>query len=110
MLTLVRSPSGGQEGGHPPRKIPVLSLLPAESARLRATLRNLRQAYGGWDVLAAVMGVYRKSIEKVARGARPGSPGMLLRAARAAGCSVERLLAPLSSVDACPACGRKGGA
>ncbi|TKD10457.1 transcriptional regulator [Polyangium fumosum] len=107
MLTVVRSPSGGQEGGRPPRKLPVLSLLPAEAARLRATLRNLRRAYGGWDVLASVMGVYRKTIEKIARGAAPGSPGMLLRAARAAGVSVERLLAPLSSADVCPTCGAR---
>jgi hypothetical protein len=55
-----------------------------------------------------VMGVSVDGIEGVANGRHPGSPGMLLRAARAACTSVDRLLAPLASADVCPTCGRKG--
>ena len=110
-LTLVRPSREGQDGGRlPKRPRPVLTLLPAETARLRATLKNLRRAYGTWLCLAEVMGVGRNTLVHVAAGTKKGSPGLLLRAARAAGMSIEALLAPLSEAGTCPACGRKGGA
>lgn len=84
MLTVVRSPSGGQDGGRPRRRYPALSLSPAESARLRATLGNLHRAYGAWSCLAEVMGVSVATLSNVSIGRDPGSPGLLLRAARAA--------------------------
>lgn len=115
MLTLVRPSPEGQEGGSlpskPRRKVPVLSLLPAERARLRALLKTLRRAYGTWACLAEVMGVRRVTLKMIAGGHCAGSPGTLLRAARAANTTIDRILAPLSSADVCPTCGqRKGGA
>lgn len=115
MLTLVRPSPEGQDGGDPPvkrrRRALALSLTPAESARLRATLKNLKRAYGSYACLAEVMGVSKDALYGAASGNKPGSPALLLLAARAAGTTIEALLAPLGSVEICLVCGAgKGGA
>lgn len=110
-LVIVR-PSGGQESTDPPkrRRCPVLSLTAEEASRLRAVLVHLRAQYGSLGCLAAVMGVSPDTLTDVLRRRSPGSPGLLLRAARAAGTTVDRIVAPLASVDVCPHCGARKGA
>src|SRR5262245_26730600 len=102
MLTLVHPAPRGQ-GTDLPRKRgyrtrrPILT--PEQEARIRAVLQNLRRAYGGWDVLAEVMGYCRGTVKDAGIGHHNISPGILVRAARAAGTTVEALLAPLSPAD-----------
>ncbi|WP_438035460.1 transcriptional regulator [Sorangium sp. So ce204] len=109
MLTVVRSPSGEQEGrGAPKRRRPCVtrSLSDVERMRLRAALRNLRALYGTWACLAEVMGMPTRSIRAIASGQYGGSPGTAMRAARAAGTTIERLLGRPVAADRCPHCGR----
>ncbi|WP_437686436.1 transcriptional regulator [Sorangium sp. So ce176] len=112
MLTVVRSPSGEQEGEGAParrrRSIPCLSLTPTQRKRLRAALRNLRSAYGSWSCVAEVMGLSVVAVESIANGRAPGSPATAQRAAKAAGVTVEQLLGGLVAADRCPSCGRSG--
>ncbi|WP_437958405.1 helix-turn-helix transcriptional regulator [Sorangium sp. So ce119] len=112
MLTVVRSPSGEQEGERAPkrRRRPAScnSLTPTQRKRLRAALKNLRTAYGSWSCLAEVMGVSVACLEGIARGRDHGSPGTAQRAAKAAGITVEQLLGGLAAADRCPTCGRSG--
>ncbi|EYF05802.1 transcriptional regulator [Chondromyces apiculatus] len=72
--------------------------------RLRAALRNLRALYGSWNCLAEVMGVNPRSLTTIVSG-KPTSPGMAVRAARAAGTTVEALLGDLKVAASCPHCG-----
>ncbi|EYF06017.1 Hypothetical protein CAP_2477 [Chondromyces apiculatus DSM 436] len=72
--------------------------------RLRAALRNLRALYGSYGALAEVMGVSPSSLANIVSG-RPASPGMAVRAARAAGTTVEALLGDLKVAASCPHCG-----
>ncbi|WP_437900618.1 transcriptional regulator [Sorangium sp. So ce124] len=110
MLTVVRSPSGEQEGeGAPARRRRLCvtrSLSDVERMRLRAALRNLRALYGTWACLAEVMGMPTRSIRAIASGKYAGSPGTAMRAARAAGTTIERLLGRPVAADRCPHCGR----
>ncbi|WP_437294753.1 transcriptional regulator [Sorangium sp. So ce426] len=71
-------------------------------------MRHLRAAYGSWSCLAAVMGMAEVSIEGIANGRYNGSPATALRAAKAAGVTVEQLLGDLAPVHRCPTCGRTG--
>ncbi|EYF02033.1 transcriptional regulator [Chondromyces apiculatus] len=72
--------------------------------RLRAALRNLRALYGSWDCLAEVMGVSPGTLASIVSG-KDSSPGMAVRAARAAGTTVEALLGDLKVAASCPHCG-----
>lgn len=109
MLTLVQPPPGGQ-GGAPSKRRRRLcvtrSLSDVERMRLRAALRNLRGLYGTWACLAEVMGMQPRTIRAIASGKYAGSPGTAMRAARAAGTTIERLLGRPVAADRCPHCGR----
>jgi hypothetical protein len=48
------------------------------------------------------------AVESIANGRANGSPATALRAAKAAGVSVDQLLGGLASVQRCPQCGRSG--
>ncbi len=110
MLRLVHPALEGQ-GTRPSkgrRRPDCLSLTPDETRHLRAALVNLRRAYGSWSCLAEVMGVSVATLT----GARynPVSPGLALRAARAAGMHLETLLSgALSAAGRCTACGSRVG-
>lgn len=112
MLRLVKPPTEG-EGARPSRgrrRVTIYSLTSDESRHLRTALQNLRWAYGSWSCLAAVMDVSAKVLSLVASGRRPGSPGLALRAAQAAGMHVETLLTgTLTSAGRCPTCGSRVG-
>ncbi len=113
MLSIVKAPQEGQEkrASKPKRATsPALSLTPQESNRVRAAIRTLKRAYGGYDVLAAVMGVKAITLESIIWRRSPGSYGIAVLLARAAGVSVESLLSPLASVEVCPTCGARKGA
>ncbi|CAN97897.1 hypothetical protein predicted by Glimmer/Critica [Sorangium cellulosum So ce56] len=104
-------PDGGQGEGAPKRRRRVsacLSLTPTQRKRLRAALRHLRAAYGSWSCLADVMDMSVIAVESIANGRANGSPATALRAAKAAGVSVDQLLGELASVQRCPTCGRSG--
>lgn len=104
-------PDGGQGEGAPARRrrvSPCLSLTPTQRKRLRAALRSLRSAYGSWSCLAEVMDMSVIAVESIANGRANGSPATALRAAKAAGVTVEQLLDGLAVVHRCPTCGRSG--
>jgi hypothetical protein len=77
--------------------------------RLRAALRNLRALYGSWPCLAEAMGVPAKSIMNIACGDKNPSAGMARRAAKAAGKSLDALLAGITDATKCPTCGAVRG-
>ena|SRR5436190_9427840 len=85
------------------------SLTDTEAMRLRAAVRNLRGLYGSLRCLAEVMGVSQKTLSNFLYGMTDGSPGLAMRAARAAGTPVETLLGSLASVHHCPHCGASWG-
>jgi hypothetical protein len=106
MLRLVRPNDGGQEK-RPRRSPSTLTLTDAEKRQLRIVLKNLHGQYGSWPCLADVMGVDRCTLISIASGRKRGSPGILLRAARASGLPLERILSTeLSIAGKCPHCGR----
>lgn len=114
MLTLVRSPSGGQESTRPSyrRRYPSIApkLTRAQQERVRALLRNLRSAYGSWSCLAVVMGSTAGSLAATASNPVRASLPLIHRLANAAGMTVEAVLATgLASVDTCPTCGARKG-
>ncbi|MDC3962542.1 hypothetical protein [Polyangium jinanense] len=75
---------------------------------MRAAERNIARAYGGRDVLAAVMGVGRHTLQKIRH---ESSYGVAVLLARAGGIPVEQVLTGRPHVaGACALCGRKGGA
>ena len=107
MLRLVH-PAPAGKGTRPSSRRLSSALFPTadERTRIKAALTNLRRAYGGWDVLAAVMRVGVKTIE----GARAGkSYAVAVLAARAAGVTVEEILSPgVRDARCCALGGRKG--
>jgi transcriptional regulator with XRE-family HTH domain len=48
------------------------------------------------------------ALESIANGRANGSPATALRAAKAAGVTIEQLLGDLAPVHRCPTCGRSG--
>ncbi|WP_437977961.1 hypothetical protein WMF11_15095 [Sorangium sp. So ce295] len=48
------------------------------------------------------------AVESIANGRANGSPATALRAAKAAGVTVDQLLGDLAPVHRCSACGRSG--
>jgi CI repressor-like protein len=75
----------------------------------RNALRFLRARMGGEANLASALKVSRKTLDTVcAKGGRP-SAGLVIRAARVAGASVEELLSGhFPAPGVCPYCGRAG--
>ena len=109
MSVIQLRPRGGQGIVLPAARRASIILTDTEQMRLRAALRNLRALYGSYACLAEVMGVSPKSLANVASGRR-SSPGMAVRAAKAAGVTVERLLGAPVSADRCAHCGALKGA
>jgi hypothetical protein len=96
MLKLIRPDDPGQKTRRPRRSQSTLSLTEAETRQLRLVLKTLHGQYGSWPCLAEVLGVDPKTVNSIATGRKRGSPGILLRAARAAGLPLERILIQLS--------------
>jgi hypothetical protein len=107
MTVIPLRPRGGQGTALPAARRSSVILTDTEQMRLRAALRNLRALYGTWACLAEVMGVSAKTLANIVSGRR-SSPGMAVRAARAAGSTVDRILGAPCSADRCPRCGRSG--
>ncbi|WP_437909926.1 transcriptional regulator [Sorangium sp. So ce327] len=74
--------------------------------RLRAALRHMRGLFGSWACLAAAMGVPKTTLTNFVYGATRSTHGLALKAARAAGTTIERLLGRPVAADRCPHCGR----
>src|SRR5262245_29453622 len=93
MLRIVHPPRGGKEPVHSKKgRSPSLMLTDAESLRLRAAVKHLHGLFGSWACLADAMGVKPATLHKIA-GGRRGSAAIVLAASRAAGMTVERMLA-----------------
>jgi hypothetical protein len=107
MTVIPLRPRAGQGTALPAARRASIILTDTEQMRLRAALRNLRALYGSWECLAEVMGVNPKTLANVASGRR-SSPRMAVRAARAAGSTVDRILGGIAVADRCPSCGRSG--
>lgn len=104
MLRLVPPAGSGQEPRSPHKPRPRLT--EAENARLRVVLRNLRRAYGTWQVLANIMGAGPKGLQSIAAGRYRGSHAIAVFAARAAGLPLEEVLTGgLALAKHCPLCG-----
>ena len=115
MLRVVPPPPPAGQGTDPPKRrgarSAALSLTPDETRAFRAALRNIARAFGGFPVLAGVVGVPVATLYHAL--GRSTSAALALRIARAAGLHVEALLTPtLSTVGRCNACGSRiaGGA
>ncbi|WP_437961177.1 hypothetical protein WME76_17115 [Sorangium sp. So ce119] len=54
------------------------------------------------------MGISRSTLRNIVKGHDGGSLAMAIRAAKAAGVPVEKLLGDLAAADRCPTCGRSG--
>ena len=73
---------------------------------MRAALKNLRFRYGGWNVLAGVMGIHVGALSKIAHRHWPVTAEVLLRACKAGGLSVDAMLnESLSDTGRCRSCG-----
>lgn len=112
MLHVVQALNEGQEKRARKYKPRNPAFLPTseESARIRAAIRNLSRAYGGRDVLAAVLNVRQHLLTEVVCRKSRGSYALAILLSRAAGISLEALLSPLKSVEICPTCGARKGA
>lgn len=109
MLRLVHPRKEGQVSARKIKKSASLFPTAEEADRIRATIRTLRVAFGGWDVLAEVTGVKQTTLEMIAHRRSPGSYGVAIALARAAGIPVEQILRPgVQEAGKCPVCGRKG--
>jgi hypothetical protein len=83
---------------------------PGKGPLLVANPAHLRALYGGWDVLASVMGVSVKTLGHVVAGRRHPGAGLARKAAMAAGKSLDTLLAGPVDASKCPTCGAVRGA
>lgn len=113
MLRLVHPAPSGQ-GIDPPKRrrgpSPVLSLTAEEAQHFRAALRNAARAYGSWACLASAIGVPVASLTQAIGKRRRPSGVLVIRAAKAAGMSVEAMLSgSLSPAGRCQACGSRVG-
>ncbi|MFT3768508.1 MAG: hypothetical protein QM820_23930 [Minicystis sp.] len=74
-----------------------------EARHVRASIRNTARAYGGYGVLAAVIGCTVGALNQP----RPGL-ALAVRVAQAAGVSVEAMLSgALTAAGRCPTCGHR---
>lgn len=106
MLRLVHPAPKGQVSSRPKgARSPALTPTKEEQARIHAAIKNVARAYGGRDVLAAVMGTSLSSL--VIRTNR--SYGFAYRLAQAARIPLEQLLSGKPhEAGSCALCGRKG--
>jgi hypothetical protein len=113
-MHIVRAPAPPGQGGDPPKKKqhkgPPRSLTDGEAMRLAAALRHLRALYGGWDVLASVMGVSPAGLSAVSRGRHRPGLNLARKAALAAGKSLETMISGPVDASKCPTCGAVRGA
>lgn len=109
MLRLVHPADAGKEPVHPKKGVrsAALRLSDVEAMRLRAALKNLKALHGTWPKLAAAMEVKPDLLHAIIGGRLHPSPAVALATARAAGATVDALLAAPGSV--CPHCGAKRG-
>ena len=113
MLRLVHPATEGQDP--PPRrrkghKPAALSLTADEARHTRAALKNAARAFGGFDVLATVMGVPVETLYGANVASRPISGTFAIRIAHAAGVSVEAMLSgALNAAGRCSTCGHRAG-
>jgi hypothetical protein len=107
MLRLVHPSPKGKVSARPTRHhAAALTPTHEERQRIYAAARNLARAYGGYDVLATVVGVPVGTLYHVRRDA---SYAMAVVIARAARVPVEQLLSGQPHVaGSCALCGRKG--
>lgn len=111
MLRLVHPPDGGKESIHPKGKRRMApAFTDTEAMRFRAALRNLRALYGSWPCLADVMGVHPDTLRTIAYGRKRPSAAIGIAAARAAGETLDRMIAPPFNAAACPHCGARRSA
>ena len=84
-----------------------MSLTDEEAQHFRAALRNTARAYGGFPVLAEVIGVPVATLYQTVNKKRRRPSGILaIRLAKAAGMSVEAILTgKLTPAGRCAACG-----
>jgi RNA polymerase sigma-70 factor, ECF subfamily len=75
--------------------------------RLRAALRNLRSLYGTWGRLAVAMDVPHGTLIAFACGKNGASHGLVVKAAKAAGVTIDRLIGAPIAADRCPTCGAR---
>jgi hypothetical protein len=114
MLRLAHPAREGQ-GTDPPtrrkgRKPASLSLTRDEVRRVRIALRNTARAYGGFDVLAQVMGVTTRNLYRANSPTSNPSGTFAIRLARAAGVAVEGMLdGTLNDAGRCRWCRTKLG-
>ena len=111
-MHIVRAPAPPGQGGDPPKKQhkgPPRSLTDGEAMRLAAALRHLRALYGGWDVLAAVMGANPGALSAVSRGRHRPGLNLARKAALAAGKSLETMISGPTDASKCPLCGAAQG-
>ena len=109
MLRIVHPAREGQ-GTRPPkgRRSAALSLTAEDAQHFRAAIRNTARAYGGMDVLAAVVGAPVSTFRKALNKRRRPSAILALRVAQAAGMSVEAILSgQLTDAGRCAACGSR---
>ena len=105
MLRIVHPAREGQ-GTRPPRRPSPNALTHDERRNLCQALKNLRLRFGSWSCLAEVMDISEATLSSAATGRGRGSPGLALRAARAAGSTVEAILSgKLTPAGSCPLCG-----
>jgi len=113
MLRIVHPRPPGQ-GTDPPRRrrgpSPVLSLTVEETRHFRASLKNLARAFGSWGCLASVIGIPAETLQQAIGPRRRPSGVLVIRAAQAAGMSVEAIIGgQLSPVGRCETCGSRVG-
>ena len=111
MLRLIHPQQGGQSTRPSKgRRSAALHLTPEEAQHLRAAIRNVARAYGGMDVLAAVVGAPVTTFRKALSRRRRPSGILAIRVAQAAGMSVAALLTgQLADAGRCAACGSRIG-
>lgn len=80
-----------------------------QQAKVRAALRNLRMAYGGWAPLAEVMGMATNQLAKIASSRGYAITGdVLVRVCRAGSLSADAMLdVKLTESGRCAACGAR---
>jgi len=108
MLRLAHPAPKGQGTRPSKRRRAANPLTDVEQMRLRAALRNLRSLFGSWGCLADAMGMRPTTLKHAACGAKPVSVSTAMRAAKAAGKPLDRLIGEPVSADRCPHCGRTG--
>lgn len=84
------------------------ALSPEQQSRVKAALRSLRTAYGGWGPLAQAMGLVENSACHLVMPGHVITGDMLIRTCKAGGLSVDALLNErVSDASRCPSCGAR---